>query len=156
VDESGGNRRLRQWLLRIETAYPGSTPWEDVIRDMADERSGIRTHVHGEYAAKIGLFSDGRMAGTPTSEQLTALREFQAGQRGKALLNTLHAGVAPKGALCTPCHSDASTLVDFKKLGYPPARVRSLQDSAVVRQILSIEQGRPFHLPTIEEDRGGR
>jgi len=151
VDESRGNRQLRDWLLRIQTAYPQSEPWNKVMRDMANERTGIRVHVHGEYSAKIGLFTDGKLLGSPAPAQLDALREFQAGKRSRAIIDTLHKGVAPEGAVCTPCHSEVPGLIDFKALGYPPARIKSLQDSAVVRQILSIEQGKPFYLPTIQE-----
>ncbi|MFI5380460.1 MAG: cytochrome b/b6 domain-containing protein [Tepidisphaerales bacterium] len=154
VDESGGSRQLRGWLLRLQTAYPQSEPWNKVLSDMANERTGIRAHVHGEYSAKIGLFADGRLLGSPTPAQSDALRELKAGKPGKpikAIIDTLHKGIAPKGALCVPCHSQGTGLVDFKALGYPPARVKSLHDSAVVRQILSIEQGMPFYLPNIQE-----
>lgn len=156
VKKSGGDRRLSEWLLRVETAYPESEPWREAIRDMADESTGIRTHVHGEYNAKIGIYRDNKLVGAPTPEQLDAIRRYQDGERSHRLTDAIHQGVAPKGALCTPCHSDNPTLIDFEALGYPPARVESLQDSAVVRQILKIEQGQPFYLPTIQEEPVGR
>ncbi len=53
--------------------------------------------------------------------------------------------------LCTPCHSPQPTLVDFSKLGYAPSRVRALQSSEIVRQVLNIERGQPFYLPQLLE-----
>jgi len=152
VEDSAGDRQLREWLLRVETAYPESEPWRAAIRAMAHEGTGIRTHVHGEYKAKIGLYHDGTLIGAPTPEQQEATERYQAGERSRRLIDTIHKGITPRGALCTPCHSAEPTLIDFKALGYPPARIEFLQDSAVVRQILSIEQGQPFHLPTIQEE----
>ncbi len=154
VDESGGNRQISQWLLRLQTAYPQSEPWNKVIRDLASERTGIRAHVHGEYSAKIGLFADGRQLGSLGPAQVDAARRLKSAGKGKpdkAVIDMLHKGVLPKGAVCAPCHSEGRGLVDFEALGYPPARVKSLRDSAVVRQILSIEQGKPFYLPDIQE-----
>lgn len=155
VEDSGGNAELSGWLLRLETAYPDSEPWHEIIQDLANPRTGLRTHVHGEYGAKIGLYRNDQLIGLPGPEQREAVRKYLSSSETDSieqLRATIHKNVEKVGAMCTPCHSPSPTLVDFTRLGYPPARVESLQGSAVVRQVLTIEQGKPFHLPRIAEE----
>ncbi len=147
---AGGNEQLADWRLRLEVTHPRSRVWQQLVDEM---RSNIHMHVHGEYQAKIGLYEAGRRLGIPTAEQDRATQQFvaQSGTlstaRRQELLDVVHAGLAPTGALCTPCHLPDPTLVDPAQLGYPPSRAAALQNSAIVRQVLSIEAGQPFSLP---------
>ena len=138
LPSSGDHWQLRNWLLRLEITHPRSKVWRDIVDDM---RNNIHMHVHGEYEAKIGLYSGGRRLGEPTPEKLEAMRKFldQRDQLSKAereaILKVLCKGITPAGALCTPCHSSEPTLVDMSVLGYPPARVQELSDSAICVQL---------------------
>ncbi len=156
IEDSGENRQLREWRLRLDTSYVGSRAWRSVIDDM---RVGIRLHVHGEYNAKIALFHDDELLRSTTPENLAATREYLAARaspaapEGRKLLDKVHKGVRPAGALCAPCHSASPTLIDFEKLGYPASRIEALQSSLTVDRVLRIEKGQPFHMPRIAEER---
>lgn len=156
VKESGGNAQLKEWHLRLETAYPKSKPWQKTIDAI---RRGIRTHVHGEYNAKIALLDGDKPVGAFTADQQQAAREFLDNgaklsvEQKQALIAKLHSGVKKEGTLCAPCHTPESTLIDFAKLGYPDSRAQSLKSSQIVRQVLLIEKGQPFYLPRIAEER---
>ena len=115
---SGDDQQLTKWLLRLETTNPRSELWQQIIGEM---RSGIQMHVHGEYDAKIALFSGERRWGAPTAAQQSAADEYRrkrdklsAAQR-KADLDIVHQGIAPVGAMCTPCHAPQPTLLDTQR-----------------------------------------
>jgi cytochrome b subunit of formate dehydrogenase len=147
---SHGNLELKDWLLRMQTTHPRSRVWSELVTELRDN---IHLHVHGEYAAKIGLYVNDQLLGTLSADARTAAdtwrrdRGKQTPEVAKALLDRVHEGVAPTGALCTPCHSAEPTLVDISQLGYPPERVSALRDEALVRSVLSIERGERFSLP---------
>ena len=150
IVDSGDNVHLRGWRLRLETTQTHSPLWHSTLNEM---RRDLPMHVHGEYNAKIGL-RDNRV---PSEDQKAAAKKWVKKRdklsepQQEALLETVHADVAPGGALCTPCHAAQPTLIDFDRLGYPRGRAASLQGSHIVQQVLSIEQGQPFHLPRVLE-----
>ena len=152
LKDSGGSAQLNEWLIRLETMYPGSKPWYALVSSIEEK---LRFHAHGEYNAKIGLYADGRLLGTPTESQSKAAQEFRSARNAMPeterlrLMTAVHEGVVPKGTLCMPCHSSPPTRIDFGKLGYPAARAQSLQSSMTVQMILSIEQGKQFNLPRV-------
>jgi len=151
---SGHNAQLENWLVRLRTTHPRSAVWRRLVNEMRRE---IALHVRGEYDAKIGLFDGNTLLGSPNADQRAATEQYlrQRGslseQAAKPLLDRVHAGVLPVGAMCTPCHSDQPTLVDLGTLGYPAERVTGLRESQIIRSVLSIESGRPFHLPLGED-----
>ena len=152
---SGENPQLRRWLARLETTHPESRLFRNLVREMADD---IHMHVHGEYGAKVRLYRDDQPLGNPTATQTEATRAYlQLGENApqakrEELLASVHEGIAPMGAMCMPCHDENPTLVDFHELSYPQARLNQLYDNAVMRSVLSIEQGKPFYLPVSGND----
>ncbi|MEW6249442.1 MAG: cytochrome b/b6 domain-containing protein [Planctomycetota bacterium] len=160
---AGENAQLAHWLVRLQTTNPQSRVWQRLIEEM---RTNIQAHVHGEYGARIGLFAMEAEArgggahplGTPTAEQRQAIERYLELKRAGRLDNAektrihdlLHRDVAPVGAMCTPCHAPQPTLIDLPKLGYPPRRIRALEENPVMRSILAIERGEPFQLPLAE------
>ena len=152
--DAGENIQLRHWLLRLETTHTQSELWHSIVDDI---RRGIHLHNRGEYNAKIGLYAGRRQLGLLTDEQETTTAQYLAQKDSlsprdrQPLLDIVHKGVVPQGALCVPCHSLAPTLVDFAVLGYSPSRVAALQSSKIVQQVLKIEQGQPFYLPRVLE-----
>lgn len=150
---SGQHEQLQHWLLRLETTHPDSRIWQDILRDI---RAEIDLHVRGEYGAKIGLYRDGRRIGEPDPAQRAAANAYRRNganlpqSEREKLLDTVHAGIRPVGAMCTPCHAATPALVSMPQLGYPPARVESLQNNPILRSVLQIEQGQPFYLPLEE------
>lgn len=159
LDESPKSTQFADWLLRLETTNVQSKLWQSTLAEM---RQRIVMHVHGEYNAKIGLYEGDRRLGKPTHDQKAAASQFvaqkdalSASQR-KPLLDAVHKDILPVGAMCTPCHSASPPLIDLHALGYPPARVQALQGHTIVKQVLSVEQGQPFHLPELLEGGGAR
>lgn len=153
--QAGEHEQLRGWLIELQTTHPTGKLFRSIVEDM---RYGIGLHVHGEYAAKIGLYSaQGEPAYQPTAAQIDAARRYvrKSAKLGEperdALLKVVHEGIEPIGAMCTPCHNAQPTLVDASRLGYPPSRVEALRSSSIVRQVLSIESGQPFFLPLAPE-----
>ena len=65
----------------------------------------------------------------------------------------INENVVPVGLMCTPCHTPGAAHLDFAELGYSRQRVRELQSTVIVRQVLRIEQGQPFYLPGFVEPR---
>ena len=147
---SGYHPQLQHWLLKLETTHPRSRIWRQLVDEM---RFNIHMHVRGEYGAKIGMFNDADLVGAPTTAQVSAtnaylkLPESAPESQTKPLLDTIHQSIAPTGAMCTPCHQDNPTLLDISKLGYPQSRLRRLEENTIMRSVLSIEHGQPFHLP---------
>lgn len=159
ITESGGNPQLRHWLSQLDIASTRSKLWQSLLSDI---RRGIPMHVHGEYNAKIALGKGKEPFGKPTDEQRAATKRYlkdkatASPEQQKLLLTIIHKGTKSAGVLCTPCHSEQPTLMDFVALGYTPNRAQSLQSSEIVPQVLSIERGQPFYLPRILEGGGGR
>ncbi len=151
---SGYNPQLRSWLVRLETTHPRSQVWRDIIIDL---RRDVDMHVRGEYAAKVALYQDDARVGHPTEDEQAATRAYLrqkdtlSESAAQELLDRVHVGIRPVGAMCTPCHSDKPELVDAALLGYPRSRVRQLRESSIMRSILKIESGQPFYLPLDSE-----
>jgi cytochrome b subunit of formate dehydrogenase len=151
---SGYHRELQRWLLQLETTHPRSRLWRSLVQEIDH---GLGLHVRGEYAAKIGLYRDDVRLGIPTADQQAATAEYLRRReqlseaQAQPLLDRVHVGIAPTGALCTPCHAEAPTLIDMAALGYPQARVEALRESSILRSVLSIESGKPFYLPLESE-----
>ncbi|MFQ5806141.1 MAG: cytochrome b/b6 domain-containing protein [Phycisphaerae bacterium] len=151
---AGHHEQLQRWLLRLETTHPRSKVWRQIVDGMRDN---IHMHVHGEYGAKLGMYNGDQRVGDPRPGQLEATRTLLSKRQQlsdaerESLLQTVHEGIAPMGAMCTPCHQPDPTLMDITALGFPQTRVEQLSDNATMRAVLSIEQGEPFYLP-IERD----
>ncbi|RMF77175.1 MAG: hypothetical protein D6744_11590 [Planctomycetota bacterium] len=154
---SGYNSQLADWLLRLETTHPRSRVWGTILEEM---RGGLSLHMHGEYGAKLGRFRGDELMRSASADQAAAAQEFLRHRTDGALndqdmrqslLDRVHENIAPKGAMCTPCHSDQPTLVDVATLGYSRERVRSLRESLIMRSVLRIEAGEPFYLPLSNE-----
>ena len=147
---AGGAGQFQDWLVRLETTHPRNRAWNDIVDEMRRE---IHMHEHGEYGAKIGLYKDGRRIGKLSPERRREIHDFlersktHAERTSPLATEEFCRQIAPVGAMCTPCHSAEPTLVDLKKLGYSPVRVEQLSNSAILRSILSVEQGQPFYLP---------
>ena len=154
LQDAGENAQLSHWLLRLETTHTQSRLWHFIVRDI---RRGLSLHTHGEYNAKIGLYQGNRRLGEPTDEQKTATASYLdrkdslPEEQRQSLLDTVHENVVASGALCTPCHAPEPILLDFEQLGYARSHAEALQSSEIVRQVLHIEQGQPFHLPQLLE-----
>jgi hypothetical protein len=151
-EEAGPDLQLQHWRLRLETTYPDSELWQDLLMEI---RRGLIYHTHGEYDAKIGLYEDGTLIQNLTDAQIEAAKKYLAEKdnltedKSQTLLDTVHEKVAPAGAMCTPCHSGDPVLINFKDLGYSESRLHELVGSPIVQQIIRIEQGQPFHLPSM-------
>ncbi len=154
VAASGHHPQIEDWLLRLDLTHPRSRVWQQLINEI---RLNIDLHVHGEYGAKIAMYNGPRRVGAMTTEQRQAAAAYRDGgddlspTRKEELLDVVHASIRPVGAMCTPCHAQEPELVDMSLLGYSAGRVRALQNSPILRSVLTIEAGQPFYLPLDQE-----
>lgn len=142
------------WILRLETTHPRSEVWQSAV---AEIRTRLALHTHGEYNAKIGVEMSAGRGGQFSDNYMRSIERYleddprlsEADRKG--LLGTIHMDIHPAGLMCAPCHSGDSKIISYEALGYPQRRIQSLEDSVIVSQILRIEKGEPFQLPRIEE-----
>lgn len=142
---------FRRWLLRLDTTVPDNELW---VRAIHEIQAGMSLHVHGEYNSLLHLFADGRPVTADGRQVDQATKEFLEGgpalaePRRQELLKTVHQSVRKDGLTCMTCHAPDSTFVDFAALGYPQSRANALKNNATIKQILAIEAGQTFYLPT--------
>jgi cytochrome b subunit of formate dehydrogenase len=156
IEQSGESPSLRDWLVRLETTHPEGKLWNSIVEQM---RLGVEGLGLGRYGARLALLREGRVLGRLDATQTAARDALLAGgahlsaERRDALLRTIHGGVVKREPQCARCHTPAGGFVDLAGLGYPRARVESLQNNVLARQIQSIEAGQPFHLPVLLDSR---
>ncbi|MCB9858028.1 MAG: hypothetical protein H6818_20275 [Phycisphaerales bacterium] len=116
-------------------------------------RESLPRHFRGEYGAKIAVRGVGGdpVLSHPDTEKLVAQYVSQKdtikGQDRRDLLNRIHPLRRKSPLDCTECHRKQDGLIDFARMGYPPARANALVDPIVVEMIEHINKGTPFHMP---------
>ncbi len=115
----------------------------------------------GNYGAKIapGYLDDGDFELLTTADDLSDAKDYMEKhqqmskvERKKAIA-AMHRTVIEKPLECDQCHGDSKGYIPYKKLGYPPRRVRQLTDSAIVGLISKYER---FYFPNFMEGSGRR
>lgn len=145
------SKDFHRWLLRLDTTVPDNDLW---VRAVQDIQSGISLHVHGEYDSLLYLFAGNQLVTGDGQQVLDATRSYLEGgstlteQRRAELLKTVHQSVRSDGLTCLTCHAPDATFVNFAALGYPESRAKALMHNATINQILAIEAGQTFYLPT--------
>ncbi len=142
--------QLRQRLLQLETTHIDSVLWSNVVESL---RRDISMMSYAQYHAKIGLFANQRMVGSPSAEQRAAAETMQAA--GDDLVDTerqrlhdiIHRGTHLTKPMCSRCHDSATTEFDLAALGYAQRHISRMHDSLTVKQISHIESGESFVLP---------
>ncbi|HPF41359.1 MAG TPA: hypothetical protein P5081_20550 [Phycisphaerae bacterium] len=120
---------------------------------LVQAREALPRHFRGEYGAKIGMRGVGGdpILTHPNTEKLIAQyleqKDTIKGRDRKDLLDRIHPLRRDKPLDCSACHRKTDSLIDFARMGYPPARAKALVDPVVVEMIENINKGVPFHLP---------
>ena len=144
---------IRRWALEIETTHIEGELWESTFAGLQRRVSEILQGSYG-HVLRLNVPDDKDDSRRALTMEWLAAKDGRDAARQDELLDRIHEGVASKGLMCTPCHAPESTLIDFGALGYPEARIRGLTESTIVDQVLSIENGRVFHLPGFLEPEG--
>lgn len=149
-------------LLRIAQQLEGFRPsGENFVAALQDATDLIRRMFRGSYGAKLALRD---MSGEPIFSHpntQNAVRDWlanganAAGSLREKMLTDVHPRRRAETRHCSECHVEKGGLVEFEKLGYPPARVYSLHNSPVFQMIQHIREGRPFYLPGFGVPTGG-
>ena len=167
--DTAAQTRLADLLAKAAEGADGVATLSELSRHVGAVRStsdefqklveSIRTvlprHFRGEYGAKLAL-RDAKTGGPMLAYPGTAedVREWLA--RGSsllpapraALLERIHPAGRSRTLHCTECHRQTGSLIDFTKLGYPPARQEMLIKPPVFKMIEHISAGQPMNLPT--------
>jgi len=115
----------------------------------------LPNHARGEYGAKLTRRQSAEALRQYHQNLAGLARQYQAspigGPERKKLHDQIHEGVLEKPSACLACHGGEPPRLNFQALGYSPERAASLSDSAIARQMQQIQEGQPFHLPTLLE-----
>ena len=121
-------------------------------------RESCQGHFRGEYGAKLALFDPNTsktILRNPGNEQsvrdFLARRDTLGADEKKALLQKIHPLRRDPTLHCVQCHKTEGGLVDFRSLGYPPARIQTISSPLVTSAIDHIVEGKPFYLPSFLE-----
>lgn len=155
AEQADGLPALEQLAEHFAAVRAASDAFQSLI-EVA--RSTLPRHFRGEYGAKLALNNpqDGSpYLSHPDTE--AAVRRYQ--QRSDsittaeraALLAAVHPLRRTESLSCGDCHRAAGSLVDFSRLGYPQARIRSITSSIVSQMIQHISEGRPWNIPNLDD-----
>jgi hypothetical protein len=149
---AGNDPSLEYLLVEIDTSEPGSPVWQHAVNRLPEELPG---HARGEYGAKLTpqeTATDQRIRVRKLADLTTAYHATATDSRERRdLLDRIHDSVVSKPNGCLLCHGSDPSRLDFEGLGYAPDRAAFLRHIPVARQMESIRQGRPFHLPRFLE-----
>lgn len=127
-------------------------------RLLEDARETLPTYFRGEYGTKLALVDASKshpILEFPGVEG--AINEYLkseqnvAPERRTSLIQTIHVGLRKPTLHCKQCHSATESLVAFAKVGYPEARLKSLQHAMIFDMIEHISRGEPFYLPNFTQ-----
>ena len=152
ANEANGDSELISLKEHLAAVRATSEEFSKLVRIA---RNTCRNHFRGEYSAKLALFdspSDKIFLGNLRSEDAVqdylTRRDKLSIEEKKALMAKIHPKQRTPTLHCTQCHSKEKSLVDFAKIGYPPARIEEISSPLVTRAIENIVEGKPFYLPS--------
>jgi hypothetical protein len=150
--ESEGVETLRELARHAGAVRSTSETFQQLIDSV---RTILPRHFRGEYGAKLALRD--AQTGRPIlthPETADATREYiehgaglKPGER-EPLLARIHPARRPQAVVCTDCHRDAGSLIDFAKMGYPLPRREALVRRPVFQMVEHIGAGQPMNLPS--------
>ncbi|RIK63321.1 MAG: hypothetical protein DCC65_16155 [Planctomycetota bacterium] len=151
--ESGDVPALARLAEHFEAYRVGSKAFDQML---TDGPAALARHFRGEYGAKLALRDErtgrpllGHPNTGPAVAEWFARKDTAVGEEATKLLEAVHPMRRASALTCTDCHRTQGSLIDFPKLGYPEARIRSLIDPVVFSMIEHINAGRPFNLPAV-------
>lgn len=111
------------------------------------------------YGAKISLYQEDDDEFFSNAEDLGVAKYYMkkyklySNQKRKAAKNRMHAKILKEPFECDHCHGREQNYIDYAKLGYPPRRVKKLNDSAIVGMIGKYKK---FYFPEFMDGGSGR
>lgn len=143
-------------LLGLADHLAAVRPESDSFTRLVERaRAIVPRHFRGEYGEKLALRDAqgdpilGHPGAEPLIDEFLDRRESLTQAELDEWETRIHSHRRPATLVCTDCHTQANSLVDLTRVGYPPARVRALYESWVFRMIEHMMEGRPFHLPEL-------
>lgn len=127
---------------------------DEFIRLVQVTRDAVQRHFRGEYGAKLALMDPrtrkpflGDSGIEQAMHDFLARRDAMTDEEKARLLKKIHPQRRDPTLHCTQCHRPEGSLVDFRSIGYPPARIQAISSPLVTSAIDHIVEGKPFHLP---------
>jgi hypothetical protein len=111
------------------------------------------------YGAKISLYNKEEDEFFSDDDDLSEARNYMkkyksyTNKERKNKKNKMHTKVLKDAFECDYCHGREQTYMDYAKLGYPPRRVKKLNDSAIVGMIGKYKK---FYFPEFMDGGSGR
>lgn len=157
MSTAGDSGPLQYLLLQINTSEPGSPVWRRAVAELTTE---LPNCARGEYGAKLAPTADVESL-QGQSRQLADLAAKYASsspnsREREQLHKEIHASILAKPDACLSCHGGDPARVDFQALGYSPQRAAYLRGVPIAGLIQRNREGKPFYLPQLLEQNGGR
>ena len=142
------------------TSNPGILVEENIFTGPFNDKNK-KYYPTGNYGAKVapGYLVNGKFQLLTTAEDLKIAQNYMLdhkdmlGSERKKAKKMMHKTVSDKALECDACHGDHKRYIPYAKLGYPPRRVRALNDSAIVGLISKYER---FYFPNFMDGSGRR
>lgn len=156
--QAGGDPSLARLRDQVAAIHYTSYLFPDAV---ANVRARLKSHLRGEYGAKLALRDAGgspRLAHADTADAARELRaldpEADATQR-EALVTAVHPQRRAETLDCIACHTTEHALVELQSVGYPPVRINELRGGWVFRAIQHMRDGQTFIMPRFIGNGGG-
>lgn len=155
AEEAEDNNGLAQLAENIRVTRTISAEFRPLLESA---RALLPTYFRGEYGTKLALLDSSKSrpvlefpgVEAAISDYLRAGADANP-QHQAELIQTIHAAQRKPTLHCKQCHSATESLVDFAKVGYPEARLKSLQHATIFDMIEHISRGEPFYMPNFAQ-----
>jgi hypothetical protein len=159
ADESNQLRSVQTLADHFAAIGPDGDAFTKLV---ARSQRTIAGHFRGEYGAKIARRAPGGgpMLAHPESDR--AKRDYLSlppdapPSTKQEALAAVHPLRADRPLTCDDCHGTSDLVIKLWDLGYPPKRIQSLRNPAIVRMIEHIAAGQAFHMPEFVQPRRNR
>lgn len=136
----------------FEAVAPGSPMFQSLL---SEARTSLPRHFRGEYGAKLAVkdaTTGGPILGHPGTEEVVqsylTRRDGLDKQAREQLLERVHPLRRKDALSCGDCHTPTDSLVDFKSVGFPQARIHDMTAPIVVKMTDHLRRGDPaFTMP---------
>lgn len=143
-------------LSALADHFAAVAPSSPLFQTLLEEaRDTLPRHFRGEYGAKLAVKNGATgepILGHPDSERAVksylARRDRLDKPARERLLEQVHPLRRKEALACSDCHNATKSLVDFKTVGFPQARIDALVAPLVARMIDHLREGEPaFTMP---------
>jgi hypothetical protein len=152
IAQAGGDPRLERTRQEWANANPNDPGWRPMIARLAQDLRHRAMVLYGARITPVGPAGDyeSPWPGVPEATRAYLAAPADSPQRER-ISTQIHTGVTVRPDGCADCHLNPSPRLDFRSVGYSPARAEALSNLPVAAMLHPVGQGRPFYLPTMRE-----